>query len=165
MNSPPDVSIDAAILSWAEARCRLLYAGEQVAHRSCGIAVAETFGRRTEPYQALRRGGLTGHGMCGAVQAGVLVLGEVFGDPDPTAPATDELRAAATRYRQLWSAAQPLKGRSSIVCNDLTGGFSSFKSAARHDFCTDIASHVARCVAQTIVELGGAVTRLSPPQK
>ena len=63
-------------------------------HRSCGIALAATFGRPTAPYQSLRRGGITGDGPCGAIVAGQLLLGELFGDPDPTGPVTATLREA-----------------------------------------------------------------------
>ena len=52
-----------------------LYEGKTVPHRSCGIALAETFGLGTAPYQALRKGGITGAGECGAIKAGELVLG------------------------------------------------------------------------------------------
>ncbi len=164
MSKPPDSADDLAVIAWAEQRCRLLYDGVDVAHRSCGIALAETFGKKTAPYQALRRGGLTGHGTCGAIQAGLLVLGEVFGDPDPTAPATDDLRRAAARYRQLWRDIESLTGQESVVCNDLTGRFPIFKGPQRHAFCTDLAAQVARCVAQTITELGGTVDALPPPK-
>ena len=34
---------DLEMLSWAEARCRRLYDGKSLAHRSCGVAMAETF--------------------------------------------------------------------------------------------------------------------------
>lgn len=156
------VDIIDELVAWAQERCRLLYAGEQVAHRSCGIALAETFGRAPQPYQALRRGGLTGHGTCGALQAGLLILGEVFGDPDPTGPATETLQRAAARYRELWQAELGLAG-SSTVCNDLVSGFADFRGPQRHAFCTSLASRTARCVARTILELGGSLERLAPP--
>ena len=68
----------------ARTRAFVLYEGVQVRHRSCGIALAETFGLPTPAYQALRRGGITGAGTCGALRAGEQVLGELLGDPDPT---------------------------------------------------------------------------------
>src|SRR6188472_4343478 len=76
----------------------LLYEGKVVPHRSCGIALAETFGLPTRPYQALRRGGITGKGACGAIRAGEHVLGELLGDPDPTGAVTPALRDAITWY-------------------------------------------------------------------
>ena len=54
----------------------------EVPHRSCGIALAETFNLATTPYQCLRNGGITGKGECGAIKAGELILGEYLGDPD-----------------------------------------------------------------------------------
>ena len=50
-------------------KTRVLYEGKQTPHRSCGIALAEAFDRGTAAYQALRRGGLTGEGQCGAIVA------------------------------------------------------------------------------------------------
>src|ERR1700688_2532514 len=82
----------------------VLYEGKKVAHRSCGIALAETFTLPTRSYQALRRGGITGEGFCGALLAGELVLGEILGDPSPTGGVTPELRAALPLYRQAWEA-------------------------------------------------------------
>ncbi len=154
-----------ALIDWAQARFHLLYEGSEVEHRSCGIALAETFGRPTAPYHALRRGGITGQGTCGAIQAGVLVLGEVFGDPDPRGPTTDALKRAAARYQELWQQETGLGASESVICNDLTGRFERFRSAQRHGFCTDLAAKVARCVAQTIVELGGRIEQLPRPQR
>ncbi len=150
-------------IAWAEGRARLLYDGKEVAHRSCGIALAETFGRRTGPYQALRKGGLTGDGHCGAIMAGTLILGEVFGDPSPTAPATDVLKQAVARYRELWQAGIARGAATTVVCNDLTGQFPVFRSPARHAFCTDLAVVAARCVARVILEFGGEVVALEMP--
>ncbi len=152
------------LVQWAERRCRLLYEGKAVAHRSCGIALAETFGRRTQPYQALRKGGLTGEGMCGAITAGTLILGEVFGDPSPTGAATEELIAASARYRELWQAEVDLGRATSIVCNQLTAQFAQFRSEERHQFCTALAAATARCVAQVILEMGGSVEELVAPR-
>ncbi|MEZ4460070.1 MAG: hypothetical protein R3E66_10145 [bacterium] len=69
------------LIAWAQDHARELYDGVQVRHRSCGIAIAETFGRATPAYQALRRGGITGCGECGAIKAGELVIGEILGIP------------------------------------------------------------------------------------
>lgn len=143
-----------ALIARAEAITFRLYDGVEVPHRSCGIALAETFGRATEPYQALRRGGITGEGECGAIQAGLLILGEIFGDPDPTASVTDDLRAAAQRYRELWQVEVERGSAQSIVCNDLTGQFAAFRSQERHAFCTRIAASVSRCVARVVLEHG-----------
>src|SRR5262245_33186577 len=72
----------------ARGKAFILYEGVQVRHRSCGIAIAETFGLPTPAYQALRRGGITGAGTCGALRAGEQVLGELLGDPEPTGAVT-----------------------------------------------------------------------------
>jgi len=148
-----------ALVARATETARRLYDGVEVPHRSCGIAIAETFGLPTAPYQALRRGGITGCGECGAIKAGELVIGERLGDPDPTGAVTPALRAAAVRFRELWTRrldTGAVKG--SIVCNDLTGQFASFTSPERHEFCTRLAAEVAGCVAQAIAEQG------APPQ-
>src|SRR4051794_14885559 len=78
----------------------VLYEGVRVPHRSCGIAIAETFGLPSRPYQALRRGGITGKGACGAIRAGEHVLGELLGDPDPGGAVTAELRAAISWFQE-----------------------------------------------------------------
>ncbi len=148
-----------ALVEWAAGRARDLYAGEVVKHRSCGIAMAETFGRPHQAYQALRRGGLTGCGFCGSIKAGELILGEVFGDPDPAGSATEILKTAIVRYRQLLQDSEhsppDVLNKS---CNELTAEFGEFRSPERHHFCTDIASLAARCLAQTILECGGSIT-------
>src|SRR5687767_4207090 len=85
---------EVTYIASARDRAYVLYEGIRVPHRSCGIAIAETFGLPTQAYQALRRGGITGAGTCGALRAGEQVLGELLGDPDPTGAVTDALRAA-----------------------------------------------------------------------
>jgi len=132
----------------------VLYEGKRTPHRSCGICVAETFGLPTRAYQALRRGGITGEGECGAIKAGELVLGELLGDPDPTAPVTDALRRAAVRYREIWRAALAGHVGDSIVCNDLVARFPLFQSAERMSSCTRIASETAAAVARVLAEAG-----------
>ncbi|MEQ1502894.1 MAG: hypothetical protein ABMB14_11725 [Myxococcota bacterium] len=134
----------------------LLYEGRVTPHRSCGIAMAETFGLPTAPYQALRRGGITGCGECGVVVAGRLILGQWFGDPDPTGSVTPALRKAITDYEARWPSrirrgAAPGDG---IVCNVLTGPFASFGGPERAAFCTALATEVATVVAEIAVEAG-----------
>ena len=70
---------EQALVAEAARKAHVLYEGRQVSHRSCGIALAETFGLPSAPYQALRKGGITGAGECGAIKAGELVLGEILG--------------------------------------------------------------------------------------
>lgn len=145
----------AALVERAREHTRFLYDGVETPHRSCGISLAETFGRATPPYQSLRKGGITGCGECGAIKAGELILGEVLGDPDPTGAVTPELRHAALRYRELWQ--QNIERgdapATSIVCNDLTGQFDDFRSHARHTFCTNLAAMASESLAQTLAEV------------
>ena len=138
-------------------RARVLYEGKQVAHRSCGIALAETFGARTAPYQALRRGGLTGEGTCGAIVAGQLLLGEIFGDPDPTGAPTPALREASVWYQAEIARRIDRGGQESTICNALTGRFPVFTSPERHAYCTDLVSTVAEVLAQAVLRFGGRV--------
>jgi len=144
------------LVARARRQARLLYDGLVTPHRSCGIALAETFCLRTPPYQALRRGGLTGEGQCGAIVAGRLILGELLGDPDPTGAVTAPLRAAVDLFERLWRARidRGAAPGASIVCNTLTGQFQAFASPERHAFCTDLATEVATCVAEALVRVG-----------
>jgi len=146
----------ATFVKAAREKAHLLYEGRVVPHRSCGIALAETFGRPTAAYQSLRRGGILGQGECGAIVAGRLVLGEILGDPDPSGPISPALQAAMVRYEERWRehvdrGAAP---GGDIVCNTLTGVFPIFRSPERHAFCTAIATGVATAVARVLVQAG-----------
>jgi hypothetical protein len=144
------------LVAWATEHTRDLYDGVAVKHRSCGIALAETFGLSTPAYQALRRGGITGMGECGAIKAGELILGEILGDPDPTGAVTPALRRAVTRYRELWTSELQLAD-TSIVCNDLTAPHGEFTGLPRHQFCTRLAATTAGCVARVLLEEGAQI--------
>ncbi len=144
-----------ALVQAAKEKAYLLYEGRVTPHRSCGIALAETFNLATPPYQSLRRGGITGMGECGAVKAGELILGEIFGDPDPTGGVTESLRQAITSY-QAKIGERLDKGESpDIVCNNLTARWGDFQGEARKTFCTNLAALVAEAVAEVIVECEG----------
>src|SRR5215467_8703397 len=95
---------EASYVAAARDKAFVLYEGVRTPHRSCGIALAETFGLPTPAYQSLRRGGITGKGACGAIRAGEQVLGELLGDPDPTGVVTPALRQAVTWYQSAWRA-------------------------------------------------------------
>ncbi len=127
-----------------------LYEGEQTPHRSCGIALAEAFGRPTAAYQSLRRGGITGQGTCGAIVAGQLLLGEFLGDPDPTGTVTPALRAAMTRYLARVEAELDRGSSPTLICNDMTAPHGEFMGPARHRFCTAVVGQVAQLVDEAL---------------
>ena len=138
---------------------RLRYEGTILPHRSCGIALAETFGRATEPYQALRRGGITGQGECGTAVAGRMVLGEVLGDPDPGGATTPRLRVAMAELVARWG---PRTGAScGASCNAMVEPFSDFRGVERKQFCTGLAAETAALVAETLLRNGVAVEVVS----
>ncbi len=147
----------------ARDNCFLLYEGQHTPHRSCGIALAETFGLPTRPYQALRRGGLTGAGECGAAMAGRLILGELLGDPDPTGAVTAVLRAAIHDYDALWPERTGSSNRAR--CQDLVSPFPDFGSPARRAFCTHLASETAALVAEILVRHGGTPELPEPDRR
>ena len=135
----------------------VLYEGTRTPHRSCGIALAEAFGRPSAAYQSLRRGGITGQGTCGAIVAGQLLLGELLGDPDPTGKVTPALREAMTRYLARVHAELDRGESPTIVCNDMTAPHGDFMGAARHGFCTRVVAQVAQLVDETLREHGVVV--------
>jgi len=152
------------LIEAAKQKAFILYEGKQVAHRSCGICLAETFNLPTSPYQALRRGGITGEGECGAIKAGELILGEYFGDPNPAGAVTPRLREAIHYYREQWQKRADLgpgctrgaDGSLDIVCNHLTAPQGEFTGEKRLAFCTNIAATVAELVAETLVKFGAS---------
>ena len=141
------------IVAEATQKAEVLYAGVRTPHRSCGICLAETFDLPTASYQALRRGGISGCGSCGAIVAGQLVLGELLGDPDPRGAVTETLRAAMADYERLWRG-RLSKTPDQIVCNTLVGGFDDFHGAERQSFCTSLAATVAELVARVALAHG-----------
>lgn len=132
----------------------LLYEGERTPHRSCGIALAEAFGRPTAAYQSLRRGGITGQGTCGAVVAGQLLLGEFLGDPDPTGSVTPALRTAMTRYLARVEDELDRGASPTLICNDMTAPHGDFMGPDRHRFCTAVVAQVAQLVDDILREHG-----------
>jgi hypothetical protein len=146
---------EQAYITAARAKAHTLYEGVKVAHRSCGIALAETFGLPSRPYQALRRGGITGKGDCGAIRAGEQVLGELLGDPDPGGAVTTALREAVTWYQQAWLE-RIRGGNPDIVCNDLVRPHGDFMGPARKHFCTNLAADVAALTAEALCRFAAA---------
>jgi hypothetical protein len=162
----PLTTEEDVLVARARDTAHVLYEGVRVAHRSCGIALAETFGLPTGSYQALRRGGLTGQGECGAIKAGELVLGELLGDPDPAGGVTPGLAAAVRWYQAAWPAkvdtgGVPVVDGRIVPCNTLTRRFVDFMGQDRKTFCTSIAATVAALVAEALVR-AGAPPRVAP---
>jgi hypothetical protein len=156
---------EQAYVAAARAKAFVLYEGVAVPHRSCGIAIAETFGLPSRPYQALRRGGITGKGACGAIRAGEHVLGELLGDPDPGGGVTAELRAAIAWFQDAWLA-RLRHGEPDIVCDHLVRPHGDFAGPARKAFCTNLAADVAALTAEALClfapERRPAITPVKP---
>jgi hypothetical protein len=145
----------------ARQKARILYEGKRVPHYSCGICIAATFGLPTRPFQALRKGGVTGEGECGAIVAGRLVLGYFLGDPEPTGALRPELLQAMEHYERLWKArtepgqALTSGAHSDIICNTLVGHLEDdFWGEERMGHCTRLSAELAACVAETLEEFG-----------
>jgi hypothetical protein len=145
----------------ARQKAYILYEGKRVPHYSCGICIAATFGLPTRPFQALRKGGATGEGECGAIYAGRLVLGYFLGDPDPTGALRPELLEAMKHYEQLWKErtepgqALTRGDKPDIICNTLVGHLADdFWGEERMGHCTRLSAEVAACVAETLEKFG-----------
>ena len=154
---------ERAAISRARNKAFILYEGKETSHRSCGIALAETFGLSTPAYQALRRGGITGCGTCGAVRAGEQILGELLGDPDPTGAVTDELRRAITWYQAAVAEGLDRGSSPDLVCNNLTRPLGDFHGPARARFCTNIAAQIAELTAEALVRFAPTGFELKIP--
>ncbi|HRC56329.1 MAG TPA: hypothetical protein PKU97_10420 [Kofleriaceae bacterium] len=129
----------------------ILYEGTRTPHRSCGIALAETFGLPTRAYQALRKGGISGEGACGAIRAGEQVLGELVGDPDPTGAVTPALREAILWYQRTYPARIDRGDAPDILCNTLVRRHGDFAGPARKAYCTNLAAEVAALTAEALL--------------
>lgn len=152
----------------ARAKAHALYEGTRTPHRSCGIALAETFGLATPPYQALRRGGITGRGACGAIRAGEQVLGELLGDPSPIGAVTSALRDAVTWYQDAWRARLFAAAREpDITCDALVRPHGDFLGPARKASCTNLAAEVAALTAEALCRFASTrptVTSVADPE-
>lgn len=149
----------------ARKKAFLLYEGRAVGHRSCGIALAETFNLRTPPYQSLRRGGITGEGYCGSIRAGEMVLGELLGDPDPAGVVTDELSRAINWYqRQIPLRIDPIQSPD-YVCNNLTRQHGEFSGEARKSFCTELTAEVAALAAEALLRFSDLELSIEPVEE
>src|SRR3954471_5578362 len=143
---------EAAYVAAARDKAFVLYEGVRTPHRSCGIAIAETFDLPSRPYQALRRGGITGKGSCGAIRAGEQVLGELLGDPDPTGMVTPALRQAITWFQDSWLS-RIRHDEPDIICDHLVRPHGDFMGPARKAFCTNLAADVAALTAAALCRL------------
>ena len=152
---------EQAYVASAREKAFTLYEGVQVPHRSCGIAIAETFGVPSRPYQALRRGGITGKGTCGAIRAGEQVLGELLGDPDPVGAVTPELRAAVTWFQDAWLT-RLRANNPDIICDHLVRPHGDFAGPARKAFCTNIAADVAALTAEALCRFSDQRPQIAP---
>lgn len=152
---------EGAYIAAARAKAFVLYEGVRTPHRSCGIALAETFGLPTRPYQVLRRGGITGQGACGAIRAGEHVLGELLGDPDPTGQVTPALRAAITWYGDAWHR-RLVPDEPDIICDHLVRRHGDFAGPARKSFCTNLAAEVAALTAEALCRFSTARPPIEP---
>ncbi len=156
---------EAAYVDAARATAFTLYEGVRVAHRSCGIAIAETFGLATPAYQSLRRGGITGAGTCGALRAGEQVLGELLGDPDPGGPVTAPLRAAMVWYQDTAPARIERGDAPDTICNSLVRPLGDFLGPRRKAFCTNLAAEVAAVTAEALCRFGASRPPIAPLPK
>jgi hypothetical protein len=152
---------ETAYVTASRDKAFVLYEGVRTPHRSCGIALAETFGLATPAYQALRRGGITGKGACGAIRAGEQVLGELLGDPDPTGAVTPALRAAVTWYQTAWQA-RLMPDEPDILCDNLVRRHGDFAGPARKAFCTNLAAEVAALTAEALCRFAPARPAIIP---
>lgn len=156
-----DLSVEERqVIAAAREKAFLLYEGKVIPHRSCGIALAQTFNLPTRPYQALRRGGVSGEHYCGSILAGELILGEYLGDPDPAGAVTAVLRHALGWYQaqvpqRIGRGASP-----DFVCRNLTDPHGEFTGPARRSFCTNLTAEVAELTAEALLRFGGADVRL-----
>ena len=149
-SSERELSADeVAYITSARDKAFVLYEGTRTPHRSCGIAIAETFGLPTPAYQALRRGGITGKGTCGAIRAGEQVLGELLGDPSPIGPVTAELREAVSWYQAAWQQ-RLMPDKPDIICDNLVRPHGDFLGPARKAYCTNLAADVAALTAEAL---------------
>jgi len=148
---------EAAYVAAARDKAFVLYEGVRTPHRSCGIALAETFGLATPAYQALRRGGIAGRGACGSIRAGEHILGELLGDPSPVGAVTPELRAAIAWYQEAWRARRFAgQAEPDIACDTLVRPHGEFTGPTRRSFCTNLAADVAALTAEALCRFAPA---------
>jgi hypothetical protein len=157
---------ETARIQAARLRATALYLGEEVPHHSCGAALAVTFGVSARPYQSLRRGGIHGDRFCGSIRGGEMLLGEILGDEDPTAPVTPELREAMRWYQEQIPSRFDRGTSPDFVCNNLVRPLGDFMGSRRKSFCTDLSGEVAALTLEAILRFAPELcpaTMLSNP--
>lgn len=148
--TPDEIDIVRA----AREKAEILYEGRIVAHRSCGICLAETFGLPWRPYEILRKGGLTGEGSCGAIRAGEMVIGELLAPEESTDPPPDRMRVATEFYQRRWRERAERDGWGDSICNTLTAPLGDFMGDRRKGFCTNLAAEAAEIAAEALIRAG-----------
>jgi hypothetical protein len=158
---------EMARIQVARKRATKLYLGEEVPHHSCGAALAVTFGVSARPYQSLRRGGIHGDRFCGSIRGGEMLLGEILGDEDPTAPVTAELRDAMRWYQEQIPLRFDRGESPDYVCNNLVRPLGNFMGNRRKSFCTDLSGEVAALTLEAILRFApqSCPTMLSNPRE
>lgn len=147
---------ERALVREARMKAHVLYEGSLVPHRSCGICLAETFGVPWRAYEALRRGGITGEGACGAIRAGEMILGDLLGPEGPADAAPEPMKAAIRFYQRRWREIQERRGWPDTICNTLVAPLGDFAGPRRAGFCTNMAAEAAELVAEALVRAGRA---------
>jgi hypothetical protein len=142
---------EKALIDKARERAESLYRGDIQPHHSCGASLARTFDLNARPYQALRRGGISGERFCGSLRGGELVLGELLGDPDPTGAVTDELRAATLWFQEQIPRRFDRGSSPDYACNNLTAPKGDFMGPERKSFCTSWTGEVAALAAEAVI--------------
>jgi hypothetical protein len=139
------------IIEAARKRAETLYLGKEIPHHGCGAALAVTFDLPCRPYQALRRGGITGERFCGSIRGGEIVLGDLLGDPDPRGKVTASLRAAVEWYQAQVPSRFPRGDSPDYICNNIVAQHGDFFGAERLGFCTGWTGEVAALTAEALL--------------
>ena len=148
---------EAAYVAAARDKAFVLYEGVRTPHRSCGIALAETFGLPTPAYQALRRGGITGRARAARSAPASRCSASCSAIPIPTGAVTPALRAAVTWYQDAWQRARWSPAATpDIVCDHLVRPHGDFAGPARKAFCTNLAAEVAALTAEALCRFAPA---------
>jgi hypothetical protein len=128
-----------------------LYRGKDEPRHSCTSALAVAFGLAPRPYQALRKGGLTGERMCGSMRGGDLILGELLGPDNGMGPVTEEWRAATIWYQEQIPKRFETGETGTYVCKTLTDPLGDFFGPRRKDYCVKLTAEIAALVMESVL--------------